>query len=302
MKVKATSLGDFNSLFPDESSVVLHIARSKYGSKLQCPQCAGEMILAAKMMTCSRCSFRRSVTHATLFEHTKVPLRTWFYLILVMSNEVGTLSVNFVARHLGVTNRTAFRMLGCVRAHLHACALVKEFGGGGQMVQVDETWMATVKASPTDNKRGAIVFGIYGKNGVHAKTIKARNSATLVKEILQHVDPDSVIVTDEWRSYKPLSRLGFEHITLNHSQGVFSNKHGTSIGIEGFWANLKFRLAKMNVTPESRHLDLYLAEHTFFYNCRKQRRSGFLAAIERFPSVDLQMLAPSARPDRCRGV
>ena len=64
-----------------------------------------------------------------------------------------------------------------------------------------------------------------------------------MQDVLKLTDPDSVFVTGQLRSYNFLGRLGFKHIRLNHSIGEWVNSDGcSSIGIEGYLANLKYFL------------------------------------------------------------
>ena len=271
--------------------MVAHIAYVRFGQKPHCPRCRSRAHLflrsTRRALACSQCSFEVSVTSRTLFDRSKIPLSTWFYLMLTMSNSSQALPVSFVERHFGLSRMAAFGALSRIRLHLGALQAGAVLGGRGQILQVDETWVRQVKNPAGEKGYGAIVFGIYSQSGVITKVIPDRTSKVLIGELLAHTDPNSVIVTDQLRSYNALGRLGFKHIRLNHSIGEWVNQDGySSIGIEGYWGNLKYYLQSANLAPSIDYFSGYLAEHAFRYNCRKMGRCAFREMISRFPLIN----------------
>ena len=294
------SIEQFSDLFPSDRSVVEHLAKVRFGADDRCPKCSGQARLflrhTRRSMSCSQCNFDVSVTSGTLFDHSRIALRTWFYLMLLISNTSAALSVGFVARHLGVSRMAAFRMLSMIRLHLSRRGEGMIQGGGGKAIQIDETWIPQVKNSQSAGGSGVIVFGIYGQSGVFTKHIPNRSALVLMSEILQNTHPDSVFVTDQFRSYAGLSRLGLKHISFNHSKGEWADKDGySSVGIESYWANLKYFLRSANLAPSILHLDGYLAEHAFRFNCRKTGKCTFFEMIAGFPIIDKKSLPRSVQ-------
>ena len=291
----------FSELFPSDRAVVEYLAEVRFGKNSRCPKCDANAHLFLRQirrsMSCSQCSYEISVTSGIIFDHTRISLRTWYYLMLLISNTSSALSISFVARHLGVSRMAAFRMLSMIRLHLSRRCEGMIQGGGGKAIQIDETWISQVKNTRSARGSGAIVFGIYGQTGVFTKQIPNRSASVLMSEILQNTYPDSVFVTDQLRSYAGLSRLGLKHISFNHSKGEWADKGGySSAGIESYWANLKYFLRSANLSPSSLYLFGYLAEHSFRYNCRKQGLCTFLHMISSFPRIEKNMLPRSVQP------
>lgn len=296
----STSLDDFRREFPSEAEILRHIARIRLGPGLECPvcfaECQGQLEIVGRIAVCTHCAYRTSITRGTLFADTKLPLSVWFYLMLLTANDSHNLPVAYVSRHLGISRLAAFRMQARLRLHLRALSDGRMFGGGGQVVQVDEAWLTFVKPQSSSSRSGAIVIGVYSSEGVITKLIERRNREQAYTFILQHIHSDTTIVTDRWRGYLTLANLGFKHVALSHETGEFVSAEGFStIGIEGYWANLKHSLASGNITPRKDQLDGYLSEHAFLYSCRKQKRCPFRTMIAQFPDVDLLKLPPSAR-------
>ena len=86
-----------------------------------------------------------------------------------------------------------------------------------------------------------------GKSGrVMLVPAHKRDANTLVPIIEKYVIPGNVIITDQWGGYEPLTRLGFNHYTVNHSKEYawyMINEAGDTISIhtnniEGAWRHV----------------------------------------------------------------
>ena len=292
---KFTDFAEFSKQFPNIDSIIEHIARVRFGEKVRCPECRSRahlfLGLGRRRLSCSQCSFEIGVLSQTLFDHSKIPLQSWFYLMLLTSNSSNVLPVSFVERHLGVSRMAAFGMVSRIRLHLQARLAGRILGGGGQVVQIDETWVRQVKNPASRRGSGAIVFGIYSDFGVITKVVPNRSANVLMQEVLASTHPDSIFVTDQLRSYNFLGRLGFRHERLNHSIGEWTNRGGfSSIGIESYWGSLKSFLRSVNVAPSVEYFGGYLAEHAFRFNCRQAGLCTFQEMISSFPAVDKRNL------------
>ena len=76
----------------------------------------------------------------------------------------------------------SFAMLSRIRLHLDAQLAGRIWGGGGQILQIDETWVGQVKNSKSPSGSGVNVFGIHSKSGVITKVIPNRSSNVLIPE------------------------------------------------------------------------------------------------------------------------
>lgn len=292
---KFTDFSQFSKQFPNSDSIVQHIARVRFGEKVPCPECRSRahlfLCLKRRRLRCSQCNFEIGVLTQTLFDHSKIPLQTWFYLMLITGNTSNVLPVSFVARHMGLSRMAAFAMVSRIRLHLQARLNGRILGGGGQILQVDETWIRQIKNPASRRGYGAIVFGIYSDSGVITKVVPSRSSNVLMQEVLASTHPDSIFVTDQLRSYNFLGRLGLRHVRLNHSIGEWKNRDGfSSVGIESYWGSLKSFLRSVNAAPSVDYFGGYLAEHAFRFNCRQAGLCPFQQMISHFPSVDKRNL------------
>ena len=74
--------------------------------------------------------------------------------------------------------------------------------------------------------------GTYGSGRVPMFTLKERGSPVLfeaskratskdvIRKAVRHIEPGSIVFTDEYRSYAVLGSLGYRHLLVNHSSGT----------------------------------------------------------------------------------
>ena len=79
--------------------------------------------------------------------------------------------------------------------------------------------------------------------------VQERDEATLLSLIEQWIKPNSVIISDMWRSYNGVDKLppGYQHLSVNHSI-TFVDPDDHSIhtnSIEGTWAHVKAKLKRL---------------------------------------------------------
>lgn len=126
------------------------------------------------------------------------------------------------------------------------------------------------------------VLGMVERGGrVRLGIIASRRGPALSKEVRAHVNPASLIITDDWQAYKPLRREYLGHRIINHSAGQYVNGDIHTNTIEGFFGNLKtgMRGAYKHVSP--RWLQSYLDEYAWRYNNRNGGRAMFHTLLDR---------------------
>ena len=134
-------------------------------------------------------------------------------------------------------------------------------------IEVDESYFGWHRKGKRG--RGAAgkvaVFGLLKRNGqVYTVAVPNTQTATLLPIIREQVKPDSIVFTDNYRSYDILDVSEFSHFRINHSTH-FAEKHNHINGIENFWNQAKRHLRKFNGIPKE-HFELYLKECEWRFN------------------------------------
>jgi transposase len=141
-------------------------------------------------------------------------------------------------------------------------------------IEVDESYFGGVRKGKRG--RGAAgkipVFGILKRGGkVYTQMIHNTRSHTLMPIMREKIAPDSIVYTDQYRSYNVLDVSEFKHFRINHSERFV--KAGNHInGIENFWNQAKRILRKYNGIPKnSFYYFLKECEFRFNYGTHQQQ-------------------------------
>ncbi|HMJ47384.1 MAG TPA: IS1595 family transposase, partial [Ferruginibacter sp.] len=126
--------------FKDEETCRTYLEQQRWGGSPACPFCGVvNPYRTNRGFKCrdKQCYKKFSVTVGTIYENSKVPLRTWFAAIYLCTSSKKGISSLQASRQLGVTQKTAWFVLHRVREMLREKApqmLTKQ-------VQIDETYV-----------------------------------------------------------------------------------------------------------------------------------------------------------------
>ena len=281
----------FESKFPTDAACLDFLLKARWPNGIECVKCQKVTkhyrIRAKKAYGCEFCGTLVSPTADTIFHKSATPLRDWFYAMFLMASTRTGVSAKHLERELGVTYKTAWRMFTQIRK-----LMAEDLRGMGPTVEADETYIGGVrkgdvgKPGPDSNKTP--VFGVVERGG-RAKTQVIANvqTQTLMPLVWKHVPAyqGRTVYTDELSSYRPLTKLGYNHITVNHGAKQYVSGKTHTNTIEGFWSLVKRGISGANHAVSPKYLQSYLDSYTFRYNRRNAQQPMFLALLDRAPSL-----------------
>jgi len=110
--------------------------------------------------------------------------------------------------------------------------------------------------------------------------------ATIQPLIKATIAPGSLIYTDEYAIYTPLTKWGYEHKTVCHGRGEYArDENGDGFcevhvnTIEGFWSLLRSWLRPHRGISQEK-LPLYLGFFEFVHNVKKRGKALLGALVE----------------------
>lgn len=122
-----------------------------------------------------------------------------------------------------------------------------------------------------------VVVGMIERGGrTYLKHVPDTGRKTLLDQIQKTVSTNARLITDQNPSYKYLSRLGYAHQSVNHSEKEFVRGDIHTNSIEGIWSHLKKGIAAVYIQVSKKHLNKYCDEYSFRFSTRK------LTDFERF--------------------
>ena len=293
------------TLIPTDEDAAIYLEKLRWKGQPVCPHCGSindhyfltpkgdgrqtrtGAISTRRVWKCKDCRKQFSVTTGTIFHGTKVSLRIWIFVLFEMAANKNGIAAREVSRKYGLPPKTAWYMTQRIREAMNNRAPHMMVG----TIVADETWIGgdpkndhhKRKPAPKPEKiePGAMPYLGTKKTPVvtliNAETGEARSAAvtnvsgkTLRKAIATHVDmPNSHLMTDESRSYLPVSHEMASHQTVNHHAGEYVRGLVTTNKAENFFSQLKRSLDGTHHSISKEHLCRYLAEFDFRYTTRK---------------------------------
>ncbi len=128
------SLQNFLTDFPDDKACLERLRENRWPDGIPCKVCGKvtnhHYIQRRKSYSCQRCGHHVHPTAGTIFHKSSTPLTLWFYAIYLVTQERGRISARQLQRELGVTYKTAWRMVTLIRRCLDDNDSVRFFNSG----------------------------------------------------------------------------------------------------------------------------------------------------------------------------
>jgi len=284
---------EFNKQFSTEFACIEYFITIRYNGKPICRHCDSNRLThrkdTPKNFQCIACNKGFSIFKGTIFEHSSTDLRKWMYAIHLFLNGKKGISGYQLQREIGVTYKTAWRMLKQIRL---AMGNPESNQFIGTLIEIDETYVGgkprkSAKKDNDDedlpkNKRGRgtkknVVVGcvdrinksVFAKVMIKNKEGKKLTGKQLLDVLNQVVMQDSTIISDEFKGYNILSKkTSHIHLRVDHTKEFVAAGNVHTNNIENFWGTLKRGILGIYHHVSPQHLQKYVDEFCFRYNNR----------------------------------
>ena len=269
--------------FPSDDECRDYLEWLRWPNGVVCPGCesADGWRTREGLWSCAGCARKVSVTAGTIFDKTRLPLRTWFAAAWEITNQkTAGISAKGLQRALELGSyQTAWTVL-----HKYRSAMVRP---GRELltgqVEVDETMVGGSR--PGRPGRGALgkvpvvvaveVYQPRGFGRARLGVVPNASGATLLAFLRDTVEPGSTVITDGYVGYKNVAGAGYHHVPHNISAaGVQAH---TLLPAVHRVASL-FKRSVLNAYQQypKLHLQAYCDEWVFRFNRRHSRSRGML--------------------------
>ena len=247
---------------------------------VRCPVCDSDKVTYLPSVRRWKCYGKHpkpqfSLKTDTIFEDSALGLDKWIAALWLLVNCKNGISSMEIARHLDITQKSAWFMAHRLRFALHHGSFDKLSGE----VEVDETFIGGKarnmhvaqrkrRITGTGGKDKTAVMGILERGGkVRTVVVDDRKKKSLQAEVHKHVEAGSALYSDALRSYDGLAGK-YAHQVIDHAVSYVDGQVHTNT-LENFWCLLKRGISGTYVSVEPFQLFRYLDEQAYRYNNRK---------------------------------
>jgi transposase-like protein len=276
-----TNLREFDRIFPDDDACLRFLEDLRWKPGFKCQACGGDESWSQStgLRRCKTCRFDNSVKVGSIFESSRLPLKTWFYAIWWMTSQKTGVSALNLQKNLGLGSyRTAWLLLHKIRnSMVHADRALLQGD-----VEVDEAFIGGVRSGKRG--RGAegkelivIAAECSGKKRVgriRIQRVPDASTGNLETFIVANVALGSTIHTDGWGSYNDVGKLGYKHLPRKSATvepDELLPRINTVTALLKRWL-----LGTLHGRLDPKHMDNYFEEFVFRFNRRTSKVRGLL--------------------------
>lgn len=275
------SIIDLKAQFPTDVACLEYLFDTLHTRDCSCGGTYSRLV-DRKQYQCSKCRFQIAPMAGTIFEKSSTSLTLWFHAVFVFSNAKSGVSAKEMERQLGVTYKTAWRILKLIREQLKQST--EKLGGD---VEMDEAWFGgrgyggkLNKNQRTVMKAKVTVIGAVERQGRIRAEVTEDTSAWTIKQFLQkNIEPAGTrLFTDESNRYDKVA-AAYDRRTVNHSREQYVMGDAYVNSIEQFWAHVKRSVKGTHKVILRKHFASYLDAFVFHYNNRRSDRQRFAVLL-----------------------
>jgi transposase-like protein len=271
------SLIDFLARYTTEEQCHAEFFKLKWPNGFCCPHCGGNRYIelkTRKLYQCCECRHQTSLTAGTIYEQTKLPLKTWFLAsYLITQSKVGISSMNLYQK-LGISYNSAL----VLKHKLQQVMLEKERTEPltGQILADDAYWGGELH----DDKRGRgssnktpFIVAVQLSNEAHPQRVKFHKldgftKVDIAKWAKENLVSASEVTTDGLACFNAFEEAGFKHTQIITGGGANSMKNIVFLWLNIILGNLKNALRGVYHSMSQKHLPRYFAEFEYRFNRR----------------------------------
>lgn len=286
---------------PDEASAYEYLEELRWNGRPVCPHCGSVAahyfltpkadegrttrrgkVTARRVWKCKDCRKQFSVTVGTIFHGSKIPLRTWLFVVFEIVASKNGVAAREIQRKYELMPKTAWFMAHRIREAMRrdprgvsmmvGTIVADEAYIGGKSRQKHGALSADRKRERITPEKAAVLTLVNRESGEARSRVMARiTSDNLYDAIRPQVDVhQSRLMTDESTLYNNIgNQFAGGHDSVFHGGGEYVRGDVSSNAAENYFSQLKRSLDGTHHRISDVHLDRYLAEFDFRFSTRK---------------------------------
>lgn len=274
------TLTEFESWFATEEACRQYLIRLRWPEGFRCGRCGAAKAWPVRtvLLQCANCGHQTSVTAGTVFQDGRKPLTLWFRAAWWLTSQKTGASALGLQRVLGLGSyKTAWTWLHKMRRAMVRPGRDRLSG----RIEVDETYLGGVEEGfPGRGVKTKTLIAVAaqedgkGIGRIRLRRIPDASASSLIPFVQDSIEPGSVVHTDGWLGYEPLTSNGYRH-KVTFLEGNRKSPSDLLPRVHRVVSLLKRCLmGTLQGGVSHKHLDYYLDEFAFRFNRRRSRSRG----------------------------
>ena len=212
----------------------------------------------------------------TLFEATKLPLRTWFLAIHLLTATKTNMAALELKRHLGVCSRTAWRLKHKVMQAMTEREESRQLSG---FVQIDDAYLGGERnggkrGRGSENKQAFVIAVATDETLEHPtyaviEPVRSFNNASMTDWATRRLAPDAETYTDGLGAFRRFVDTGHAHTVLETGGGRAATEARGARWVNVLLSNVKRAIGgAYHAIKQSKYARWYLGEAAYRSNRR----------------------------------
>ncbi len=250
---KGMSLRDFTAQYGSEAQCRMALAAWRWPEGFRCPVCAAQGHRTferghQRVWECADCGRQTSLIAGTIMENSKLPLRTWFLAIYLVTQAKNAISSLELMRTLGVCYKTAWGLHRKLRQAMLEAEKPRHLGG---RVEIDDAYLGGERTGgkPGRGSENKVPF-IAAVKTYEGKPIAVRfdpvpdfTMESVKAWAKQALAADADVVSDGLKSFAAVLNVGRSHEPIVAGPGKKGAQHPSFKWVNTLLGNLKTSLA-----------------------------------------------------------
>ena len=289
--------------FPDEDACRHFFESILWQHGCRCPHCDCDKAYRIRGKTsrmglyeCGHCKRQFTVTTKTPMHSTKLELWKWLLAMYYMVNSSKGISSVFIAKWIGVTQKTAWKMCHAIRQMMGPCIGQSPVLNG--IVELDEKYIGgkprhkvgvRFKKGKVTSKQ-CVFVAVQRKGPVRSALINSDKTSVLMPLVNQFVKKNAHLMTDQNHSYYKIGKAFAGHSWVNHSMEEFARGEVHNNTAESFSSLLERAKQGVFHSMSKAHLPKYLNEIGFRWNHRTPEEKVTKKGVKKVTMVPLPVI------------
>ena len=277
------SLPGFLSQYGTEAKCRRALFRSRWPHGFRCPMCARRSHSKFQRdgqiyYQCTVCRHQTTLLSGTLFEATKLPLRTWFLGIHLLTSTKTNMAALELKRHLGVCYRTAWRMKHKVMQAMTDREESRQLEG---FVQIDDAYLGGERnggkpGRGSENKQAFVIAVETDANLEHPKyaviePVRAFDNTSISDWAKRRLAPDAEVFSDGLGAFRRFIDAGHAHTVIETAGGRAATEVQGARWVNVVLSNVKRSIdGTYHAIRQAKYSRRYLGEAAYRFNRRFQ--------------------------------